>query len=60
MFTNCSDIKTKLPMLLYIQVGDVQADEKYSCVVRAVAGETSITKATDVFSKLSSFRAKSL
>ncbi|KAL4236769.1 hypothetical protein ACF0H5_005154 [Mactra antiquata] len=31
------------------QVNIVNADEKYSCVVRAIAGETSITRQADVF-----------
>ncbi|KAH3848630.1 hypothetical protein DPMN_091010, partial [Dreissena polymorpha] len=30
-------------------VSDVSADERYTCVIRAVAGEVSITRAADVF-----------
>jgi len=33
------------------QVADVAADERYTCVVRAVAGEKSISKVADVFCK---------
>jgi len=34
-----------------LQVADVAADERYTCVVRAVAGEKSISKVADVFCK---------
>ncbi|WAR24729.1 PTPRT-like protein [Mya arenaria] len=44
--SNVHDGYTRSSLFL---VTDVQADERFSCVVRAVAGETSITRAADLF-----------